>query len=94
MLIDATQKAPDPPISLPKREYMERARTLWQELGLPPLAVREPWHGYSLGDWDAVWDSYADRAVAGRWEETGRETLARRRAGLVPETPVKSVKET
>jgi 4-hydroxy-3-polyprenylbenzoate decarboxylase len=94
MLIDATQKAPDPPISLPKREYMERARTLWQELGLPPLAVREPWHGYSLGDWDAVWDTYAGRAVAGRWEETGRETLARRRGGLVPETPVKSVKET
>jgi len=93
MLIDATQKTPDPPISLPKREFMERARTLWQELGLPPLKVREPWHGYSLGDWDDVWDVYASRAVAGQWEATGRETFARRRAGLTPETPVKSVKE-
>jgi 4-hydroxy-3-polyprenylbenzoate decarboxylase len=93
MLIDATQKAPDPPISLPKREFMERARALWQELGLPPLKVREPWHGYSLGDWDDVWDVYASRAVAGQWEQTGKESFARRRAGLTPETPVKSVKD-
>ncbi len=93
MLIDATQKSPDPPISLPKREFMERARTLWQELGLPPLKVREPWHGYSLGDWDAVWDVYASRAVAGQWEATGKETFAHRRGGLIPETPVKSVKD-
>jgi len=93
MLIDATQKTPDPPISLPKREYMERARTIWQELGLPPLTPRQPWHGYSLGDWDAVWDKYAERAVAGRWEETGKESFARRRGGLTPETPVKGAKE-
>ena len=93
MLIDATQKTPDPPISLPKREYMERARAIWQELGLPPITPRQPWHGYSLGDWDPVWDTYADRAVAGRWEETGQETFARRRSGLTPETPVKGAKE-
>ena len=89
MLIDATQKTPDPPISLPKREYMERARAIWQELGLPPITPRQPWHGYSLGDWDAVWDTYAERAVTGRWEETGKETYAQRRSGLTPETPVK-----
>ena len=94
MLIDATQKEPDPPVSLPKREFMERARTLWQELGLPPLKPpRQPWYGYSLGDWDDVWDVYASRAVAGEWEVTGKETFARRRGGLTPETPVKSVKE-
>jgi 4-hydroxy-3-polyprenylbenzoate decarboxylase len=89
LLIDATQKEPDPPLSLPKREYMERARVIWEELGLPALTPRHPWHGYSLGDWDAVWDDYAKRAVEGRWDETGRDTLARRRAGLTPETPVK-----
>ena len=93
MLIDATQKTPDPPISLPKRAYMERARTIWQELGLPPLTPRQPWYGYSLGDWDAVWDKYAERAVAGRWEETGKESFARRRGGLTPEAPVKGAKE-
>ncbi|MGH6671564.1 MAG: UbiD family decarboxylase [Xanthobacteraceae bacterium] len=93
MLIDATLKSPDPPISLPKREFMEHARTIWDELGLPKLSPREPWHGYSLGDWDSVWDTYAARAVSGKWEETGHETFARRRGGLTPETPVKSVKE-
>jgi len=93
MLIDATQKEPDPPISLPKREFMEHARTIWEELGLPALKPREPWHGYSLGDWDSIWDTYAERAVSGKWEETGKETFARRRGGLTPETPVKSVKE-
>jgi UbiD family decarboxylase len=93
MLIDATQKEPDPPISLPKREFMERARTIWEEQGLPKLKPQSPWHGYSLGDWDAVWDTYAERAVTGKWEETGKETFARRRGGLTPETPVKSVKD-
>jgi len=93
MLIDATQKTADPPISLPKREFMERARAIWEELKLPPIAGRQPWHGYSLGDWDAVWDTFAERAVAGQWEQTGRESFARRRAGLTPETPVKSVDE-
>ena len=91
MLIDATQKGADPPISLPKREFMERARVIWDELKLPPITARQPWHGYSLGDWDAVWDTFAARAVSGQWEQTGRESLARRRAGLIPETPVKSV---
>jgi UbiD family decarboxylase len=93
MLVDATQKHPEPPISLPKREYMERARAIWQELGLPALTPRLPWHGYSLGDWDAAWDVYARRAVEGCWEETGKETFARRRGGLIPETPVKDAPE-
>jgi UbiD family decarboxylase len=93
MLIDATQKEPDPPISLPKREFMEHARTIWDELGLPKLKPQSPWYGYSLGDWDAVWDTYAERAVHGKWEETGKETFAQRRGGLTPETPVKSVKD-
>ena len=93
MLIDATQKTADPPISLPKREFMGRARAIWEELKLPAITARQPWHGYSLGDWDAVWDTFAERAVAGQWEQTGRESFARRRAGLTPETPVKSVDE-
>jgi 4-hydroxy-3-polyprenylbenzoate decarboxylase len=92
MLIDATLKDTNPPISLPKREFMEHARTIWDELGLPKLKPQSPWHGYSLGDWDAVWDTYAERAVTGKWEETGKETFAHRRGGLTPETPVKSVK--
>ena len=37
VLIDATLKEDFPPISLPKREYMERAKVIWEELGLPKL---------------------------------------------------------
>jgi 4-hydroxy-3-polyprenylbenzoate decarboxylase len=93
MLIDATLKDIAPPLALPKREFMERARQIWDELGLPALTPQPPWHGYSLGDWDAAWDVYASCAVSGQWEETGKETFARRRGGLTPETPVKSVKD-
>jgi 4-hydroxy-3-polyprenylbenzoate decarboxylase len=93
MLIDATLKDIAPPLALPKREFMERARKIWDELGLPALTPQPPWHGYSLGDWDAAWDVYAGRAVAGQWEESGKETFARRRGGLTPETPVKSVEK-
>jgi 4-hydroxy-3-polyprenylbenzoate decarboxylase len=89
MLIDATLKQAFPPLALPKREFMEHARTIWQELGLPPLAPQPPWHGYTLGDWSDEWETFARRAVAGGWEQSGRETYARRRGGLTPETPVR-----
>jgi UbiD family decarboxylase len=93
LLIDATLKSPMPPLALPARPYMERARRMWEELGLPALKPQPPWHGYSLGEWDEAWDRYAARAVEGRWEENGVETFARRRGGLTPETPVREVEE-
>ena len=93
ILIDATLKHPAPPLALPAREFMERARTVWQELDLPALTPQPPWHGYSLGEWSASWDVYAQRAVAGQWQQSGDETFARRRAGLIPETPVREVEE-
>jgi 4-hydroxy-3-polyprenylbenzoate decarboxylase len=91
LLIDATLKNPMPPLALPARQYMEHARALWEELRLPALKPQPPWHGYLLGEWDAVWDRYAERAVAGKWAESGTETFARRRGGLTPETPVHEV---
>jgi UbiD family decarboxylase len=91
MLIDATLKGPMPPLALPAREYMERAQAIWKELGLPPLSVRPPWHGYSLGDWSDAWDLFARNAVAGEWAENGANTMTRRRGGLTPETPVRNV---
>ncbi len=90
ILIDATLKASAPPLALPGREFMEHARTIWEELKLPPIAPQPPWHGYSLGDWEAAYDVYAKRAVEGRWEESGAETIKRRRGGLIPETPVRN----
>jgi len=93
ILIDATLKAAAPPLALPGREFMEQARAIWEELNLPPITPQPPWHGYSLGDWDAAYDVYARRAVEGRWEESGAETIERRRGGLIPETPVRNVEK-
>jgi UbiD family decarboxylase len=91
ILVDATLKHSAPPLALPERAFMERARAIWQELQLPQLTPQPPWHGYSLGDWSQRWDTYARRAVAGQWEQSGAETFARRRGGLTPETPVREV---
>ena len=93
ILIDATLKHSAPPLALPARQYMEQARTIWQELGLPTLTPQPPWHGYSLGDWSPAWERYAERAVAGQWQQSGEETFARQRAGLIPETPAREVEE-
>jgi 4-hydroxy-3-polyprenylbenzoate decarboxylase len=93
LLIDATLKSAMPPLALPARGYMEQARAIWEELGLPALKPQPPWHGYSLGDWDARWDTFAERAVTGRWAESGTETFARRRGGLTPETPAREVEK-
>ncbi|MBI4523980.1 MAG: UbiD family decarboxylase [Deltaproteobacteria bacterium] len=78
MLINAILKEPFPPISLPKREYMERAKQIWEELEFPALNPEPPWFGYSLGDWDEEWEEEAEMAVTNRYLETG-EKLAKRR---------------
>src|SRR5688572_20371265 len=93
LLIDATQKYAMAPLALPAREYMEGARALWQELGLPALIPKSPWHGYTLGDWTNTWERFARRATAGDWEENGRETIVRRRSDVTPETPVRKVEK-
>jgi UbiD family decarboxylase len=89
MLIDATRKRPMPPLALPTREFMERARSIWEELGLPALTAQSPWHGYALGDWTDTWETFARRAAMGEWQMTGQETLARQRTEVMPETPTR-----
>ena len=86
LLMDATMKGDMPPLALPKREYMERARAIWEELGLPALRPQPPWHGYSLGDWLPYWDEAAKRAVEGNYLENGRISEGQRRKGVKPET--------
>ncbi len=86
LLIDATMKSSMPPLALPKQEYMERAKAIWEELGLPALRPQAPWHGYSLGDWLPQWDEAAARAVAGRYMDNGRISEQQRRKGVKPET--------
>src|SRR5262249_45943419 len=51
LLLDATMKEELPPLALPKQEYMERARAIWEELGLPKLRPQSPWFGTARGDW-------------------------------------------
>jgi UbiD family decarboxylase len=93
MLIDATRKRPMAPLALPTREHMEHARELWERLGLHPLTVTSPWHGYHLGDWTETWEKFAKRAAAGDWELSGEETLKRQRRGVMPETSVRAVEK-
>jgi 4-hydroxy-3-polyprenylbenzoate decarboxylase len=86
LLMDATMKGDLPPLALPKREYMERAKAIWDRLGLPALRPQPPWYGYSLGDWLPQWDEAALRAVAGRYLENGKISGKLRRKGVKPET--------
>jgi 4-hydroxy-3-polyprenylbenzoate decarboxylase len=86
LLIDATTKDVLPPFALPKREYMEGARKIWDEIGLPKLRPQAPWFGAPVGDWLAVWDEGGKRAATGGYLENGRISEQAQRTGLRPET--------
>jgi len=86
LLMDATTKGDMPPLALPTQEYMERAKKIWERLGLPALRPEAPWFGYSLGDWLPQWDAAARRAASGQYLENGRISEQQRRKGLKPET--------
>jgi len=93
VLIDATLKENFPPISLPKREYMENARKIWEELGLPKLKPEAPWYGYSLGEWSPDLDAAALQAVRGDYFAAGKQLVKRRRKDVRMNTEVRNVKE-
>jgi UbiD family decarboxylase len=93
VLIDATLKENFPPISLPKRPYMEHARQIWQELGLPQLKPESPWFGYSLGEWSEELDEAAERATRGEYFETAKSLEKRRRKDVRMNTEVRNVKD-
>jgi 4-hydroxy-3-polyprenylbenzoate decarboxylase len=80
LLIDATRKWPYAPVSLPRQEYMERARAIWEEHGLPPLQLRAPWYGYPLEWWTEEEAEEAALAVQGRYYETGAKFALCRQA--------------
>jgi hypothetical protein len=75
-----------PPLALPKQEYMERAKSIWEKLGFGPLRPQAPWFGYSLGDWLPQWDDAAQRAASGDYLENGRISERQRRKGIKAET--------
>ncbi len=78
LLIDATMKWPYPPVSLPKKEFMERAIEIWKEEGFPALKLKEPWYGYNLGFWPEEYEEQAQLALEGAHYKTG-DVLAGRR---------------
>jgi UbiD family decarboxylase len=78
ILIDATRKWAYPPTSLPKKEFMDHAKKIWEEEGLPSLNPKVPWFGYSLGYWTEENSEEAELALKGKHYETG-EKMARQR---------------
>jgi 4-hydroxy-3-polyprenylbenzoate decarboxylase len=88
VLINATLKGTYAPVALPKREYMERARAIWERLGLPPLKPEGPWHGYDLGYWPDELERQARLAAASDYFALGRETSNQRRSDVAMNTPV------
>ena len=93
LLIDATMKEGMPPLALPEKEYMERAKVLWDRLDLPAIRPEVPWHGYTLGDWHQQWAEDAKRAADGDYLKNGERTLARQQKGQAfpPETSVRDI---
>ncbi|MDP2646886.1 MAG: UbiD family decarboxylase [Desulfobacterales bacterium] len=73
VLIDATRKWDYPPVSLPTKELMERAKKIWEEEGLPPLTPKKPWYGYPLGYWKDEDQEDAERALRGEHYLTGEK---------------------
>ena len=88
LLMDATMKGNMPPLALPKREYMENAKALWERLGLPALKPQTPWHGYDLGHWPHTLEEQAQRATRGDYFLTGEEAAKRRRDDVKMNEPV------
>jgi 4-hydroxy-3-polyprenylbenzoate decarboxylase len=88
VLINALLKTRTAPVALPRREYMENAKALWERLGLPPLKPESPWHGYELGYWPPVLARQAEMAARSGYFELGTELAKQRRSDVAMNTPV------
>jgi 4-hydroxy-3-polyprenylbenzoate decarboxylase len=88
VLINATLKGTYAPVALPKREFMEEAKLIWERLGLPPLKPENPWHGYELGYWPPELERQARMAAASEYFALGREMGNQRRNDVAMNTPV------
>ncbi len=91
MLVNAMLKEKFPPISLPKRVFMENAKAIWEELGLPALRPETPWYGYSLGEWSDEFEEAAQNAVDGDYFKYGESLIARRRSDVEMNTEIRDL---
>lgn len=94
VLYDATLKEDFPPISLPKRNFMENAAKIWEEIGLPKLKPEKPWFGYSLGEWGEDFEEAAKMATDSEYWAYGERIAQRRRSDVSMNTEVRDVDET
>jgi 3-polyprenyl-4-hydroxybenzoate decarboxylase len=88
VLINALLKGTFAPVALPKREFMEHAKAIWERLGLPPLKPETPWHGYDLGYWPADLERQARMAVQSEYFALGTELAKLRRGDVAMNAPV------
>ncbi len=72
ILMDATCKWDYTPVALPKKEYMERGKKIWEELGFPALKPKAPWHGYSLGVWPQEYQEMAEMGEKGEFDKAAQ----------------------
>jgi 4-hydroxy-3-polyprenylbenzoate decarboxylase len=89
VLINATLKGTFAPVALPKREFMERAKEIWERLGLPPLSPEPPWHGYDLGYWPDELARQAKLATDSDYFSLGQAMSNERRSDVAMNEPVK-----
>jgi 4-hydroxy-3-polyprenylbenzoate decarboxylase len=80
LLINAVRPWLYTPVSLPRKEFMERSKAIWEELKLPPLKPRLPWYGYSLGAWTNEDEEEAELAVRGEYFATGDKQKKQRQS--------------
>jgi len=73
LLINAVREHPYLPVSLPRQDFMEKAKVRWEKLGLPELDLQSPWYGYPLSQWTPENAEEALLAVTGRYFETGEK---------------------
>ena len=93
VLINCVLKEGYPPIAMPKKEFMENARKIWEELKLPKLRPVMPWYGYDLGEWNDHLEHQAQLAVKSEYWETGKWCAKRRRSDVNMNTEMRMLKD-
>ncbi|MDQ7978833.1 UbiD family decarboxylase [Paraburkholderia sp. SARCC-3016] len=88
VLINALLKEDFAPVALPKREFMEHARRIWERLGLPALTPQAPWHGYDLGAWPAHLEAQAQAAARSDYFSFADALVRQRRADMAMNQPL------
>ena len=79
LTINATRKWSYPPVSLPRKEFMEEAIKIWKQENLPELRLKEPWYGYNLGFWPDDYEEEVELALKGEYEKVGEILASKRR---------------